>query len=61
MNTDGALNLVRSNRKQEGHIVWCIYHGCLYQGAYIRVHVSQSGCLGSYPGVAVSHWLCTYS
>ena len=51
--------MVCSNRKQEGNIVWCIYHGCLYQGVYIRVHVPQSGCLGSYPGVAVSHCLCT--
>lgn len=26
----------------------------------IRVHLSLSGCLGSYTGVAMSHWLCTY-
>lgn len=42
--------MVRSNRKQEGHIVWCIYHGCLYQGACITVRM---------PGVLP--WCCRES
>lgn len=61
MNTDGVLNLVHSNRKHEGHIVWCICWRCLYRGVYIRVYVSQSECLGSCSGIAVSDWLCTCS
>lgn len=67
MNTDGVLNT--PNRKEEIFFLfkqktgmeYCLMYQTTSWVSISGLHVFWSGCLGSYPGGAVSHWLYTYS